>query len=143
MVTIIDNAVSPEELGRWQVRVKTGVESTSLMEDKVASTELYCLACQYAPGMPLIHCVLFELVKGHRSEIHQDIGEYAVLFYPYDNPGAPLHTVQDGAPVDIEVKSNRLVAFNCTVIPHRQVIPEDDSSRCSVAFKFRLPEAPP
>ena len=142
MLTILDNAVSPEELARWQVRVKTGTQSTGLREEQVAGTELYGLARRYAPGMELIHCLLFEIVKGHRTELHQDIGEYVVLFYPYDNPGAPLRTLQDDTLVDIDVKANRLVAFNCTLVTHQQVVPEDDSARCSVAFKFRIPEAP-
>lgn len=141
MVEIIDNAVSLEELARWQACVRTGTQSTGLQEDQVAGTELYALARRYAPGLDLIHCLLFEIVKGHHTSLHQDIGEFVVLFYPYDNPVAPLRTMQDGVSVDIEVKANRLVALNCTHVRHQQVVPEDESARYSVAFKFRLSEA--
>jgi hypothetical protein len=142
MVQVIDNAVSSQELALWQARVKTGTQSTGLTEAAVQETELYALAKQYAPGMKLIHCLLFEIVQGHRTELHQDIGEFAVLFYPYDAPTAPLRTLQDGVLVDIPVRANRMVVLNCTLVAHQQIVPEDDSSRCSVAFKFRLPEAP-
>jgi hypothetical protein len=137
-----DNAVSPEELKRWQTRVITGTQSTGLTEADVQDTELYRLARSHAGSMELIHCLLFNIVEGHDTELHQDVGEWVVLFYPYDCPTGPLRIRdKDGEIRDIEVKANRLVLLDCTSAWHQQVVPTDGSTRFSVAFKFRLPVA--
>jgi hypothetical protein len=140
-LAVVDDAVSGPELAFWQSRVQTGTQSTGLPEEAVSGTELYGLAQRHTRGLSLIHCLLFDIRKGHETELHRDVGEYVVLFYPFDNEGAPLRLCREGVLEEVAVKANRLVALNCTTIWHQQVAPKDDSSRYSVAFKFRLPEA--
>lgn len=134
---IVDNAVSPEELARWQARVQTDTQSTSLTEEDVAGSELYTLARTFVPTLPLIHALLFDIVQGMDTELHRDVGEYCVLFYPTGNPLAPLGIDHEGLS-SVEVLANRLVVFDCTHVRHQQVVPTDDSHRYSVAFKFRM-----
>ena len=136
---IVDDAVSDHELAVWRARVRTGTQSTGMPEEAVVGTELYERARRLAPDMPLIHCLLFEIRTGHETELHCDVGEFVVLFYPYTNASAPLRTVQDGYEVPIDVIANRMVAMDCTRVPHQQVVPTDGSARYSVAFKFRKP----
>ena len=141
-VLILMDAVSKEELERWQKRVITGTQSTGLTEDDVKDTELFKLAQAYAPGLKLIHCLLFNIVAGHETEMHKDVGEWVVLFYPYSCPTGPLRVEVDGLVSDISVEENMMVVLDCTNIPHQQMVPTDGSTRFSVAFKFRLPVGP-
>ncbi len=136
---IVDNALPPDELAQWQERVQTGTQSTGLIEEDVCGTSLYSLARNIAMDLPLIHCLLFEIIPGHSTELHQDIGEYVVLFYPRANLSAPLRIDRGNGLEDIDVLTNRLVALNCTKIRHQQMIPLNGEPRYSIAFKFRLP----
>lgn len=134
---IVDEAVSQKELAAWRERVMTGTQSTSLTREDVEGSELFHVAQRYAPRLDLIHCLLFDIRKGDKTELHRDEGEFAVLFFPYDNGACPLRTRRGGLIEDVEVLANRLVVFACGEVEHMQVVPADNGSRYSVAFKFR------
>lgn len=141
-IEITDNAVSADELVRWQALVENhpNPPSHALYEADVADSPLYQLARDLVGGLPLIHCLLFAINKDNdQTELHVDHGEYVVLFYPRTNALGPLRTIQDGREVLVGVVGNRLVQMHCTNTWHQQVIPPDGSTRYSVAFKFRLP----
>lgn len=136
-----DNVLTENELRYWVEQVNatfapTGEahQSTTMTLGQYEGTYLYTVAQAFAEGMALIHGLLFNIVKGMDTEMHQDIGEYCVCFYPVANPGAPLRTADRG---DVAVLANRVVAFDCTKYVHQQVVPSDDTSRFSVVFKFR------
>lgn len=132
---IVDSAVSVNELLRWQTLVRErcqGEESQALNPEDYEETGLFGIAQEDAPGS-LIHVLLFDVRVGRYTERHQDIGEWAACFYPFDCPTGPLWTDQG----EVAVKENRFVSFDATVMTHQQVVPTDGSSRHSVVFKFR------
>lgn len=135
-----DNVLTERELAYWIEQVNEtftpegqAVQSTTMTPEQYESTYLYKVACSYAEGMQLIHGLIFNITKGMDTEMHRDIGEYCVCFYPVSNPEAPLRMEE----CDVGVVSNRVVAFDCTEHTHQQVAPGDDSHRFSVVFKFR------
>lgn len=130
---IIDDALSPHQLAAWQERVRRlAVEQSTAFE--VAVDDPLVLAAREIVGdLPLLHCLLFAIRAGHDTEMHRDVGEYAVLYYPFDS-SAPL-LLDTG---EVSVTANRMVALACTNVRHRQAIPADDSVRYSVALKFQV-----
>lgn len=133
---IIDGALG-DELLYWQTLVQQDKQSTSLDPGDYEGTYLYRLAQAYAGHFPIIHVLAFNIIDGHDTELHQDIGEYVVLFYPFDCPTAPLHVSLDHVDEQfIAVKENRLIALDCSKYAHRQMIPTDGTVRHSIAFKF-------
>ena len=138
-LAVLDGALTEEERAWWLARCKTGAQSTALPLEEFEHTTLWNGVRLWARGMPLINCLLFEIVAGHETEMHQDVGEFVVLYYPESCPGGPLRVQIAGDVRDVEVIANRLVILDCTSVPHQQVVPPKGSTRYSVAFKFRQP----
>lgn len=140
MMTLQDNVCGEHELRYWIEQVNAtftpdgeAVQSTTMRPEQYEHTYLFAVAKALAPDMDLIHGLLFNLWAGMSTEMHRDVGEFCVCFYPVDAPGAPLRTEDFG---DVEVLANRVVAFDCTEHTHQQVVPVD-GPRFSVVFKFR------
>lgn len=139
-MTMQDNVCDEQELRYWIEQVNetftpegVAIQSTTMVPAQYEGTYLFTVAQALAEGRPLIHGLLFNIVKGMETEMHRDVGEFCVCFYPVSNPGAPLR-IED---VEVAVVENRVVALDCTEHTHQQVVPVDDSSRFSVVFKFR------
>lgn len=142
---VIDNVVSAVELARWKSFVESHqTQSTSYLPASLTqepewweSSELFRNVIDFMRvDLPLIHCLVFAIKRNHETEMHRDVGEYAALFYPFTNLYAPLMLENDR---HVVVRENRLVLLDATKVTHRQGVPENDSTRYSVAFKFRLP----
>lgn len=135
-LTIVDDAVSPEELARWQsVVLRLTQESTGLDEPDVLGELRDLVRSHVGADIELFKCLLFAIDASSATEMHRDVGEYCVLFYPFTNAVAPLRVDLPDRDY-IDVKANRLVLFPCTHITHQQVVPTDGSTRYSVAWKF-------
>lgn len=138
---VLDGVLPPVELTRWRTRLRdTTQQSTGLSPEEMKGDSLLELCRQYVGDLPLLHCLLFNITAGCATEMHQDIGEYAVMFYPFTNENAPLCIYRGKGLEYIEVRTNRMVFLACTNIAHQQMVPTDGSTRYSVAFKFKLPE---
>ncbi len=139
---IVDDALSPGELAWWQERVQQTVDaSTALSADELKNENVQTMLarCREKVGdLALLHVLLFRLEGDHYTEMHNDVGEYVVLFYPFTNAQGPLRT--DLSDTLVDVRENRLIFLNCMAVMHQQVVPPDGSTRYSVAFKFRLLE---
>jgi len=135
-VLVIDNALTEEELTKWQARVSMFTEQSNTNSAQAMKDDaLLACARKIVGDLELIHAPIFAIKKGQDpTEMHHDIGEYAVVYYPFDCPTGPLQTERG----TVEVKANRLIAMNVTTIAHQQIIPDDDSTRYSVAMKFNL-----
>lgn len=140
---VLTDVLPEAELLYWIEQVNStftsegeAVQSTAMPPEQYEHTSLFERAVALSGGLPLIHALLFNIVKGMDTELHQDIGEWCVCFYPVTNAGTPLHTKDKG---DVPLVANSLVAFDCTKYAHQQVVPLDDSHRFSVVFKFRKP----
>jgi hypothetical protein len=133
-ILVLDNVLPKEELEKWQARVSAFTEQSNPNSAKAMVGELLLHEARNIVGdIMLVHAPIFAIKKGQDpTEMHQDVGEYAVLFYPFDCPTGPLRTDRGL----VAVKANRLVAINVTTITHQQIIPIDDTTRYSVAMKF-------
>lgn len=131
---IFDNVLTTAELSKWQERCKASDEqSTPCSAEEMKNEIILEYARKIVGNLELIHAPRFAIKEGMHTEMHRDIGEYAVCFYPFDCPTAPLST-EIG---NFEVKANRMIAFDATKIEHRQMHPTDGSTRYSIAMKFR------
>lgn len=134
---IIDNALSAEELAKWQIRTLMLVEqSTGCSAEEMVGEALLARAREIVGDLELIHAPQFAIVEGMDTEMHQDVGEYVVVYYPFDCPTAPLGFAGKEHE-DVAVVANRLVAFDATLLTHQQLLPSDGSTRYSIALKFR------
>jgi len=135
---IIENFLDADELAYWQQRVQTGEPSVSLYLPDVQNTQLYqkCRDLVQAPphDLPLIHLILLNVTADTYTEMHQDVGEYSTIFFPFTNLNAPL-ALEDSS---IDVIENRLVMLNVTKFRHLQVKPTDGSTRYSIALKWNI-----
>lgn len=138
---VVDDVLPPDELARWRRRALESTEqSTGLPASAVEGERLLALCREHVGDLRLVHVLLFCISEGCDTEMHQDVGEYAVMFYPFTNKNAPLRIDRGQGEELIEVRANRMVFLACTPIKHQQVVPSDGSTRYSVAFKFLLPE---
>jgi hypothetical protein len=138
---VLDNALSPESLTALQTRMVSLRElSTVASQEDLRSDvmrELFSCA-EMVVGRPLqiLTTIFFAIRPGHQTTPHTDFGEYVVLYFTHDCPTGPLRLFNPNG--DIEVVANRVVAFDATVLSHRQIVPSD-GVRYSVALKFRHP----
>lgn len=141
---IIDDALEPEHLEAWRARMRTLVALSTPGEYELGFDHGYALleaAREIVGDAELLAVPLFAIRDGHTTTSHTDFGEYVVLFFPEDCPTGPLHVWLDLARVTrVDVRSNRLVAFDATRFLHRQQVPEPGSVRYSVALKFKHPK---
>lgn len=137
---IVDDFGAAPELNAWRLRLEGVAElidqNVALYADEIADDTLYQRVRASVGDRPLLHCLLFGLHGEHETELHQDVGEYSVIYFPHDCPTGPLRIVRDGVEEVVEVRANRLVYFDCAKVSHQQVVPRG-GVRYSVVFKFR------
>jgi hypothetical protein len=120
-----------------QMMLQLQEQSTGLSEEETKLTPLATVlekAREHVGDLELIHTLLFAIKDCDATEMHRDIGEYVVLYYPITCSSGQLRTCYG----DVDVKQNRMVVMNCTEVEHQQVTPNVSEIRYSVAFKFRL-----
>lgn len=138
---VLDDVLASDELAKWQDRLRACTEqSTGRSAEEMEGEQLLVLARKIVGDLELIHAPMFAIQAEHITEMHCDIGEYAILFYPLDCPTAPLRYKDGEQEATVAVKANRLVALDVTEVLHQQVLPTDGSVRYSIALKFRRGE---
>ena len=131
---ILDNFVSTKELVYWQTRINEGTRQGTPFDPK--GTELWA-KIQEIIGLQLTGSNLYLISSEDKPNPHRDPKQYSAIFYPFDSSGYLVTYAEDWKTVtdSIQIKSNRLVLFDCSKEVHAQV-PPITGRRYSVVFKF-------
>lgn len=142
-LSIADHALSNISWATWRTKMLRLKQTSTSIDVKVlgddAGQELLAAAeMLIGKELQLLQPVLFRIESGDVTTPHIDFGEYVALYYPWSCPSGPLRLYGKHSQ-DVQVVANRLVVFNATSITHRQIAPNAEEVRYSVALKFRYP----